>query len=307
MSAFYRLEHVELRPIHRWLESKLRLIEFDLDLAHSIIRTLQPDDDAKISRREYRAILRGSCQRFADGELYLTCDRFGRVHTPLTSLAKPLRCCLSVDGETLVGLDLANSQPLIAGICARQFFNSAKGRQRLLQRSFNNQANPYRFRQSIKEARPKRLGVERYIALCEDGLFYESLMQEGDDRDRFKQRFYPNVFFGENHWRSSLKERFEHRHPEVAEMLRKMKRKEYQRSAWLLQNIEAMLFIDCIANRIRSERQELPLFTIHDCLLTVPQDIDYLASVIRDEFAKLSVDPTLKKETYNENHHRHSR
>jgi hypothetical protein len=233
-----------------------------------------------------------------DRELHLTVDRFGRVHTPITSLAKELRPCLSVAGESLVGLDLRNSQPLIAGICARQFYRSKDARQRMLQRTFDNDHDPYRYREGMTETEPRRLSVERYIALCEDGLFYESMMGDSDDRDRLKERLYQEVFFGKNSYRSQVKDRFEAKFVGVAKMLHQMKRKDYRRSAWLLQNCEAIIFIDSIANRLRQERPGLVLFTIHDSFLTVPSEVEYVRSVILDEFHKMNIDPTLHTETY---------
>lgn len=65
-----------------------------------------------------------------------------------------------------------------------------------------------------------------------------------------------------------------------------------------MQNIEATLFIHVIANRIRQEKPDLPIYTIHDSVLTVPRAVNYVRTVIRDEFNQIGVYPTLKEETY---------
>ena len=83
-------------------------------------------------------------RKIADGESFFTVDRFGRVHAPITSLAKQLRTCLLVNNNRLVGIDLANSQPLIAGICAIQFSRSGRCKQRLLNSSFDENVVRYR-------------------------------------------------------------------------------------------------------------------------------------------------------------------
>jgi hypothetical protein len=124
-------------------------------------------------------------------------------------------------------------------------------------------------------------------------------MDQGEDRSAFKEKFYGDVFFGKTCYRSKLKDRFEKRFPSVAKMLREMKKRDYRRSSWLMQNYEATVFIYNICNRIRAERPELVLFTIHDSILTVPSEVEYVASVIRDEFRRLGITPTLKREEYN--------
>ena len=47
-----------------------------------------------------------------------------------------------------------------------------------------------------------------------------------------------------------------------------------------------------------AERPELPVLTIHDSILTVPGEVEYVRAVILDEFAKLDIEPALKEECY---------
>ncbi|MBW3597198.1 MAG: hypothetical protein KY475_07975 [Planctomycetes bacterium] len=283
-------EEVTPGPVHLWLEEAFERLAWDMNAMTRLAARAVPDDGT--DTEEYRQRLRGAVQRIANGDLWATVDRFGRFHTPLTSLPKQWRSLVTCDGVPLVGLDLANSQPLIAGLAARQFYASKWSKHRLLQRTFAQQADPYRY--GVRPADGRVDGVERYIELCERGQFYESLMQPGDDRDTFKVRLYSAVFFGENKWKGPLKTRFEQAHPEIAAMLRTMKAKDYRRSAWLLQNYEATLFIGAIAARIRDERPDLPLYTIHDAMLTTAQHLPYVAAVVREEFARLDCHPTLK-------------
>lgn len=353
----YSQDQLSLLPVHDWLEEKLSLLDFDMPLAHSIIQTMHPDrKSSAMTDEEFRLLLTESCQKFVVGDLPLTVDKYGRVHTPVTSLSKELRRCLVVDGQNLVGLDLANSQPLIAGICAKQFYKSRMSRSRLLKKAFENDNNPYCYRelqemgklaeelieinqyptQSISHGTPtnfppllritteeksqppygkdtyesaqvlhsavkpaKYADLDDYIRLCEQGQFYESLMEPGEDRHAFKEKFYGDVFFGKTCFRSRLKSRFEARFPSIAGMLREVKKQNYRHSSWLMQNYEATIFIYTICNRIRAERPDVPIFTIHDSLLTVRDEVEYVESIIMDEFRKLGIRPTLKREDYN--------
>jgi hypothetical protein len=77
-----------------------------------------------------------------------------------------------------------------------------------------------------------------------------------------------------------------------------VKGKNYRHSAYLLQNLEATLFIYKICGRIMREKPALPLYTVHDSLLTTREHVEYVRSVILDEFRKLGIHPTLHEEHY---------
>jgi hypothetical protein len=54
------------------------------------------------------------------------------------------------------------------------------------------------------------------------------------------------------------------------------------------------VFIHRVCGRVLEERPGVPLFTIHDSLLTTPEHVGYVRGVIREEFAELGVRVTLK-------------
>jgi hypothetical protein len=175
-----------LLPVHRWLRGKLDLLEFDAARARRIVATLLPDHDSPLTAREYRRALAGIYRRMADGARYLICDAYGRVHSPVTSLPRALRCCLSVRGEPLVGWDVKNSQPLFAGLLARRFARSKDARLRLGRATFGGTGNPYCYESLGWAARRGRMprDLAAYLRCCERGRFYESF---GGDRDRVKR------------------------------------------------------------------------------------------------------------------------
>lgn len=342
-------------PIHYWLRDKLALLNFDLQLAESIIPTMRPKPGKLLSPKEYQRQVRNTVQKFADREHFLKVDAYGRVHTLITSLPKALRPCLRVRGKSLVGIDLVNSQPLFAGLCARQFYSSSSRKSRLGARKFDTSKTPYCFRemadlerrafqeqltyggcfdQQTKKYIPNQKpstgpittvgntasaglvggcvapqlqsplrqsnipDLDRYIDLCERGQIYEHLMLPSEDRDSFKKLLYRYVFYGRNNIKSDLNERFANEFPSVADMLASLKKRDYRRSSWLLQNYEATVFIWFICERIRDERPDLPIFTIHDSIVTVPEESSYVHAVIMDEFRKLGFSPPLRYEAY---------
>src|SRR5262249_30200652 len=132
------------RPVHRWLRGKLDLLECDGDRGGAIIATLTPDPSSPLSVDEYRRQRGDYLQLLLDRELWLTGDVYGRVHTNLTSLESELLPCLSVHGQHLVEIDVANSQPLLLAALVRIYITSTKwARLRLSNRSFKNGDNPY--------------------------------------------------------------------------------------------------------------------------------------------------------------------
>jgi hypothetical protein len=122
-------------------------------------------------------------------------------------------------------------------------------------------------------------------------------MRPGDDRGRVKRRFL-TAMYGKNHWQDSIKHQLSKHYPSVAGMLKSLKRHNYRHAAHVIQNAEATIFIHVICNRIRNDRPDLPIFTIHDSILTVPSAAPYVKSVILDEFGKLGIHPILKTEDY---------
>ncbi|HEV3383921.1 MAG TPA: hypothetical protein VG097_03855 [Gemmata sp.] len=285
-------QDAKLLPVHYWLKSHFVRLHFDGERAASIIATLTPDDDCKLEVEEYRLMLTGYCQRIADGEHRLSCDRFGRVHTHITSLKKELRSCLSVDGQPIVGWDLANSQPLIAGLLARRFCRSPSVQSRMSNATFKDENNPYCYKalaelthhSSVKD------DVQEYLRCCEEGAFYESF---GDDREKVKKGFM-SILMGPIKYKGSVKADFNNKFPTVATMLHSLKLKDYRRVAWLLQNLEATIFIHRVCGRLMDEHPKLPVYTIHDSIYTIPRGRNIIKRVILEEFDRFGIVPTLK-------------
>jgi len=304
-------EETDLLPVHDWLRSNLDRLQFDMGRARSIIATMKPKRRGKrqpLTVAEYRSRITGRCQRLVNGDHSLIADKYGRVHTLFTSLPKKLRGCLSVDGKLLVGVDLANSQPLFLGLFARRYFASRSARHRCLNVRFGGKRDPYSHKavRALASHRDEEhpADLREFVRISEQGRSYESMMTpeeraKGDKyRERFKVRFYRGVLFGKNssvsRWPNELRRRFRQRFPSVAEVLRGLKRKNYRHSSHVLQNYEATLFIGIICKRIMQERPELPLFTVHDSLFTVPEHLEYVKGVIKEEFEKLGAHPLLK-------------
>jgi hypothetical protein len=149
-----------------------------------------------------------------------------------------------------------------------------------------------------------------------DGTFYETLIPEsekerislltpeerGEHRSGIKDRYY-EVVYGRNnkslYVRDSVRDLFRKNHPTFADVLAKLKRKDYRHSSHLLQNFEASLMIGRVCDRIRRERPETLVWTRHDSIITTSDAEPYVRSVMLDAFAALGIVPTLKTKTLN--------
>lgn len=294
-------DNKSLLPVHQWLRSKLAVLDFDKDRAFDIIAGMSPDEGSPMSVADYHILLQETCNKFVDCEHYCELDRFGRIHTLITSLPKKLRCCLSVRGSYLMGSDLYNSQPLIAGLVACRYYGSRQARYTMPLEVFaKGNRNPYSYRayQELPSLTKVPADVREYLAVCQEGRMYESFMQPGDDRDRFKVKFYTDVLFGRNRIKSKVKSAFFGRYPSMAAMFKALKYKDYQRPAWIMQNVESTLFIYNICGRVMKERPKTMVFTIHDSLLAPPGDFGYVQRIAEEEFARLGLQPKFHKECY---------
>lgn len=269
-------ERNHLQPVHRWLRDKLGLITLDCTKAESVLQSLRPDVSSPMPCHQYHTLLREQCKLIADGEMLPTVDRFGRVHTPITSLAKPLRDCLSVDGQGLVNIDLANSQPLIAGILASQFHQDRSAAHRLRRRSFSPGKNPYHKRMP-QPAQTDREDLLRYLAVCEQGQLYESF---GGDREQVKQQLLTAFYDKARMPLSPLQRQIAERYPSVHAMLTSVKKRDYRHAAHLMQNSEACLFIHGVCRSLMEEHPRVPVVTIHDSVMTTPGYVSLVKSSI---------------------------
>ena len=138
-----------------------------------------------------------------------------------------------------------------------------------------------------------------FIGLCERGELYEYLgsHEEVPVRNWTKKQFF-EVIFGKTRATSPMKSMFAEEFPNVAEVVRAHKKKDYRHLPRLLQNIEANFMINTVCRRIMNELPGAPVFTIHDSILTTRQFVSPIRDVMMEEFARLGLTPSLDEEDY---------
>ena len=96
--------------------------------------------------------------------------------------------------------------------------------------------------------------------------------------------------------------------PEVSELFRLIKtefpgvdmEKQHNRLSCLLQSIESSIILHRCCKRIWEEmNQQVPIFTIHDSIVTIPEYQNYIVHVMIEEFSRcIGVAPTLSIEKW---------
>jgi len=85
--------------------------------------------------------------------------------------------------------------------------------------------------------------------------------------------------------------------PVVADLFYQLKIRDHSMIGTILQQIESHLVLKVIGKRIATEEPNLPIFTIHDSIVTTAGNEQYVEQVIIEELEKaIGIKPTCKCE-----------
>lgn len=246
--------------------------------------------------------------RLVDRDFYFVSDISGRVHNNVVNLASEFRQFLSIKEIGLVCLDIANSQPLFFSIyllndlysCSPLssppcLHNVPEKRRTLLD-------------SRLIESRPGLpKDVQEYIKLTEQGRLYDYLMDKMrvkyKSRQGFKRRFFEQVFYCKpSEYKAQMREAFKFSFPNVQKAIEELKAKDYKNAPLTLQRREAQFVIHDICRRMFEEHPEAPVLTIHDSVLTTSKWVKKVERIMREEFLRLGVWPTLTVKDYDRSH-----
>ncbi len=247
----------------------------------------------------------------------------GRLHTNLTNVSKLVRPFLSYKGQSLVALDVANAQPFLATcLLCPDFYseswivNGPISIHSILTKPTLFGANPQLYREIFEPMakflknrvnhsihKPK---IDDYSGWVAGGNFYEKCAEAFNietglatfNRDIMKKTMYI-VFYGRNNTADPYKKIFKSLFPIHCKVFYGLKKKAHNHLPILLQAMEAHIVLDRIVGRIASERPDVPLFTIHDCVATIPEHVEYIKEVMLQElYQAVGIRPTLKPERW---------
>ena len=191
----------------------------------------------------------------------------GRMFSLLTNLKRELRKYLLVNNQSLAEADIPNAQPLFLSLLTTQ-----------------RQIYDPQFRQ-----------------LCQGGRLYQFLADKaGTTRDKAKIEITEHILFGSIKYKSKVKSIFESEFPSIAQFINEMKAKSKgaRKLALLLQYEESRFVIHRCCSRIKQEKPEMFVATIHDSIVASPADIEYVKSIMQDEFQKMNLAVPVKVKHY---------
>ena len=276
-----------------------------------------------------------SAEQLARGAYNLKIDdNVYRYHSNLTNMRGLIRNAVAYDGQQLVAVDICNSQPYFSLLLLEKKFWSQllaffKNHHKKLSKYEPNLISTFFNRIKLNKSNDRitisaiiMLGemmlslmdkglkedVKRYKDLVVTGQLYEYLEEQFKreldlptiDRTTAKVALL-QAFFSDNRFigteEAAPKRCFSQLFATVYKVFSIIKRKDKRTLALLLQNIESYFIVDVISKRISSEYPDLPIFTIHDSIVTTVGNKALVSQIITEELEKgIGVAPKLKFE-----------
>lgn len=202
-------------------------------------------------------------------------DLTSRLFTVLTSLSKGLRSFLYYKDETLVNIDIRNSQPFLFNILLNDHYSGKK----------------------------KPADVELYIKLTSTGKFYEYVMEALnvplEERDLFKKIFFGKVFFCTEYYASRTEEGqyFQNAFPNVCKLVNFYKSIEKNYLPLEMQKAEANIILQKVVLKLAAKR--IWCSTIHDSVVVREKDVEQVTAIMLKAFQdEHNLTPLLNPEAF---------
>jgi hypothetical protein len=202
----------------------------------------------------------------------LRLSQFKSINNPLISPSKPNGSIESIHLESSINFfdyimleEFSQNTEFQDIIKYKEIVNSGEFYQRMHQEIF----------QGTRPFNKARIKEMTFQVLYSDNRFFH---QDGSWMDP-KTKRRPNA---------EPKRLFEEAFPTVAKVFRAYKKGSNSNLPRLLQQIESTLIIKHIVPRIASERPDLPIFTIHDSVVTTEGNEAYVERIMREEIERLT-------------------
>ena len=115
-------------------------------------------------------------------------------------------------------------------------------------------------------------------------------------RDHLKRLFFADVFYGRVQVDTPLTRLFARNFPSVYYIILQCKSERYQDLARMMQKEEAKFMLHTVCRRLLTYHSEVPIFTIHDSIMTTEEHVPLVKRIISEEFDRIGLHPTLKEE-----------
>ncbi len=239
-----------------------------------------------------------------------------RLHTVFTNMPSDLRKFCSYDGKTLCAVDISNSQLYLAiALLDNDIFikNNIMSIIPIYKgKSSSPPPSPIMLVNFIMD-RKNNPDVLKFKKLVASGLFYErfgeELIKKGlmepdvvDIRKRTKEIVFQSIYSPTNNasFSESIKI-FKKTFPSVYEIFSRIKTvgKHHSTLSVTLQRLEADLVLNKACRRISQKYPFIPLFTVHDSIVTTEQYVRFVKSELYNVLKEnIGIAPGLKIERW---------
>jgi hypothetical protein len=254
-------------------------------------------------------------------QFYFNVDKSGyRLHTNLTNLNKEKRKYITYNGKRLIAWDLKNSQPFFLNVLLSKDFWSRDNEilgYRSLKGELRSKAclHAVGIDPSITMEKLRRIqssgAFEEFKNVTLQGNLYEILqdftLKYSDitiSRERAKEEFIRLLFdkpYSKRNYHYDIEVAFIFGFPGLIESLDSLfKSKKYNTLALLLQQIESNVILRYVCPAIAQKYPEIPLFTIHDSIVTTEGNEELIRPIIEQEIRRVTggFTPMLKLEKW---------
>lgn len=259
-----------------------------------------------------------------------------RLHSVITNLQKDYRNFLTYNKQELASIDIKNSQPYLACALLNPDFWHVNNKLSLslyslsedIQKPITTVAIPLKVENFFHNCTDE--DFKQYKEVVANGILYETMveicqnsLQQSISRKEAKTLMFYLLFSSnqgqhDNIIINQMKNIFSTKQfPKVAELFKLIKhkyknvvnKKQHNRLACLLQSIESEIILHRCCKRIWEEgKHQIPVFTIHDSIVTTIKHVEYVKIVMQEElFKAIGVQPTLNIEHWNLNEVEHKK
>jgi hypothetical protein len=262
-----------------WFETEK--LSIDIKMANDILELGKYRENEPNKYLSYLAAL----DMINDKNYHLKCDINGRFYSSLTNLPKIFRSCLQYNGESLIGADVSNTQPLLLG----ELCNPVRIKQ--MKEDKNIVVDEKMAEDFLVHLESNPQDLKEYKKLVASGLLYESFIEIAPEFDReiVKDSMMKIINDkGKNNTREKklVREALKQKFPTIAQLLNLLKSVDYHYASSSLMSFEAYNFVQYFPEILsyKEETKHIPIFTIHDCFLTTESNIDVLEEEIKNFF-----------------------
>ena len=144
---------------------------------------------------------------------------------------------------------------------------------------------------SAEEARSRKDVYARYNRIKDIELAWIDTLT----RDHLKRLFFADVFYGRTRVDTTLTRLFARLFPTVYHLILDCKSERYQDLARKMQREEAKFMLHTVCRRLFTYHEAVPVFTIHDSIMTTEENVPLVRRIISEEFDRIGLRPTLKE------------